>query len=105
MPQPGFSFLVSDLEAHHTHLGSVSETLARAGGAAGGMGAPPNAFGLIGSFIPALLQPMVDEAAQVINAGAESVTQTSSMMRATIDTYAQADNAGDAGFRSLGESL
>ncbi len=101
MAGQGYSYLTDELHAHRQHLGGVSSILAEAGGAVRSMGVPPNAFGLIGSFIPALLQPMVDEAALVIDAGAESIDQTANIMGSTLETYYSADSQGQNGFTRL----
>lgn len=83
----GYDLSPEDLEAHKQHLGGVSDSLFDASTAAQGMGAPPNAFGIIGSFIPALLQPMITEASQVMQAAADSVDETSRMVGSTNTTY------------------
>lgn len=105
MAQPDFGLAPEDLTAHRQHLGGVSDSLADAGGQAQGMGAPPMAFGLIGSFIPALLQPMIAEAADVMRAAAESVNETSSMINSASTTYADMESAGSDGFAALDGQL
>jgi hypothetical protein len=49
----GYDYLRDDLQARVSHRGGVSDTLDTAAGRAAG--APPDAYGLIDSFIPALL--------------------------------------------------
>ncbi|GDY34019.1 hypothetical protein [Gandjariella thermophila] len=60
---------------------------------------------MIGSFIPGLLQPLVDRASQVISAGSESVSQTGRMLQRTLEDYDQAESGATAGFRGLEEQL
>ena len=101
----GFGLITTELETHRRNLTDVSETLSSTGGGAGGLGAPPSAFGIIGEFIPGMLQPLVDEAGQVINAGAESVRETASMVASTVETYHQIDAEAQSGLDKLGGAL
>lgn len=105
MAQPDFGLAPEDLTAHRQHLSGVSDALSAAGGAAQGMGAPPMAFGLIGSFIPALLQPMIADAADVLRAAADSVSETSTMVGSASETYADMESAGSDGFSALDGGL
>jgi hypothetical protein len=99
--QAGFGLAPEELEAHKQHLSGVSDTLADASTGAAGMGSPPMAFGLIGSFIPAMLQPMIAEAAGVISAAAESVGETSRMVGSAAQTYGEMESSGAEGFAAL----
>lgn len=101
MAQPSFGLAPEDLTAHKQHLSGVSDALADASQAAQGMGTPPMAFGLIGSFIPALLQPMIMDASDVIAAAADSVRETSSMVGSAAESYADMESAGAEGFSAL----
>lgn len=89
----GYGLTPEDLEAHRQHLAGVSDSLLNASTAAQGFGVPPNAFGLIGSFIPALLQPMIAEATTVMRAAAESVDETSRMVGSTETAYVDRETA------------
>jgi hypothetical protein len=89
----GYGLSPEDLEAHKQHVAGVSDSLFDASTAAQGFGVPPNAFGLIGSFIPALLQPMITEASQVMQAAADSVDETSRMVGSTKTTYEDMESA------------
>lgn len=101
MTQSGFGLAPEDLTAHQQHLSGVSDTLGSASSTAEGMGAPPMAFGLLGGFIPAMLQPMIMEASSVIAAAAESVNETSSMVRSASESYADMESTSLEGFAAL----
>lgn len=105
MANPDFGLAPEDLTAHQQHLGGVSDSLSAVSNTAGGLGAPPMAFGLIGSFIPALLQPMIMDASEVIKAAAESVNETSSMVGSASTSYANMESAGSDGFAALDGDL
>lgn len=87
MTSGGFGYLGDELQGHVSHLGAISDRLDTSAGQARGAGAPPNAFGMIGSFIPALLQPMIDQATAVIAAGAASTSDSGRTMQNAVNAY------------------
>jgi hypothetical protein len=101
----GFGYLGDDLQGHVSHLGAVSDRLDAAANQARGASAPPNAFGLVGSFIPALLQPLVDQAASVIDAGRESTSETGRTMQSAVDAYRDVEDSHSGTMRDIGEAL
>jgi hypothetical protein len=105
MSSGGFGYLGDELQGHVGHLGAVSDQLDAASQQASSGGAPPNAFGLVGSFIPALLQPLVDQAASVIDAGRESTSETSRTIQNAVNAYRAAEDSGSGVLRDIGQAL
>jgi len=101
----GYDYLRDELQAHVSHLGGVSDKLDTAASRGAGAGAPPGAYGLIGSFIPALLQPLVERATRVTSAGRESLVDTGAMMRRTLENYDQVETDNATAFRDQEQKL
>lgn len=93
------------MRSHVSHLAGVADQLESAASGAAGAGAPPSAFGLIGGFVPAMLQPLVDQAQRVLAAGRESVSVTGRLMGQAVDAYAHNDSAGAAVLREQERAL
>ncbi|PPK69568.1 hypothetical protein V5P93_006787 [Actinokineospora auranticolor] len=105
MAQPGYKYVTDELAAHREHLNAVADSLNRTSAAAGSGGSVPNAFGIVGAFIPSLLQPMVTEAAELLRAGAESVDHTSAMMGGTVTDYTATESANTGNLAAISEVL
>lgn len=99
MTGDGFRLHSDDLRSHAKKLGELSGRIGSAGRGAGG--APPDAFGVIGGFLPGLLQPLVDDAGKLINTAEESVSVVGELARGTADHYDQVDDAVAAAFQKI----
>lgn len=98
MPSDGYGYLADELHGHVRHLRSVSDDLGSV--ASQDLGAAPNAFGFIGSFIPSMLQPTVDQARSLAAATRESVNINAADMGDTVETYEVIDHDNAAMFRA-----
>jgi hypothetical protein len=98
VPSDGYRYLADELHGHVRHLRSVCDDLG--GVASQDLGAAPNAFGIIGSFIPSMLQPMVDQARSLAAATRDSVDTNAADMRDTVETYETTEHDNAASFRT-----
>jgi hypothetical protein len=88
-----FTLVADELRAHVQHLGGVSDLLGQALADAKGIGTTPDAFGVLFTSIPGDLQPLVDEAIEVIQAAVDSVETTTEMVTDTVVEYETTDLA------------
>ena len=99
MASDGYGYLVDELHGHMRHVRAVSEDLGSTA-RQDDDGSPPNAFGLIGAFIPNLLQPLVDRANSLKAASHESVDTSAQNLRHTIDNYDDVEQQAASTFRT-----
>jgi hypothetical protein len=88
-----FRLIADELRAHVQHTGGVSDMLDQALSDAKGLGTPPAAFGVLFTSIPGDIQPLVDEAIEVIQAAVDSIETTTEMVTDTIGEYETAEAA------------
>lgn len=79
----GYQYVRDELDAHVGHLGGVADQLADAATSARGLGAPPPTSGVIGSFIPAMLQLMIDKSVDPASTGQRVVEDGAANVWAT----------------------
>lgn len=100
-----FGYLGDELQGHVSHLGAISDRLDSVANQARGAGAPPNAFGLIGSFIPGLLQPLVDQAASIVSAGSDSFGHSGQTMQNAVNGYRDVEDSAAAKLSNIQDVL
>ncbi|MBP2325039.1 uncharacterized protein YukE [Kibdelosporangium banguiense] len=100
-----FDVVVDDLRAHASHLDGLMDRLSTAISAANTVSMSDDAYGLLCSFLPPIVNPMEQEGIDSLNAASEAVGTTAGNVRMAADTYEQSDQATSQPFAAtLSES-
>lgn len=93
-----------DLVAHASHLDGVVDRLNQAVQAADSA-LSDDAYGLLCSFLPAIVNPTGEQAKDALTASAEGFTTTAANVRAAADSYRESDDSAAAPFQGQAEAL
>ncbi|MEU4805573.1 type VII secretion target [Actinosynnema sp. NPDC023587] len=93
MPAGGYSAVPEALRAHGSHLDGLSDRLGTAADAARMAGMSGDSYGLLCAFLPLIVNPMEEKAAEALNAAAEGVSDIASSIRDTASAYDEQESA------------
>src|SRR5687768_9355955 len=88
-----FDVVVDDLRAHASHLDGLRDRLSTAVSAANTVSMSDDAYGLLCSFLPPIVNPMEQEGIDSLNAATEAVGTTAGNVRLAADYYEDSDQA------------
>jgi hypothetical protein len=88
-----FDVVVDDLRAHASHLDGLMDRLSTAVSAANTVSMSDDAYGLLCSFLPPIVNPMEQEGIDSLNAASEAVGTTAGNVRLAADHYEDSDQA------------
>ncbi|MBB5154383.1 type VII secretion target [Saccharopolyspora phatthalungensis] len=95
-----FEVHVEELTAHASHLDGLTDRLATAVSAAETVSMSDEAYGLLCSFLPPIVNPMEEEGMNALRAAQEGVSTTADNVRKTAEQYSETD---DGSAQSLGQ--
>ncbi|CAM3703548.1 type VII secretion target [Kibdelosporangium persicum] len=88
-----FEVVVDDLRGHASHLNGLMDRLGTAIDAANTVSMSDEAYGLLCSFLPLIINPMEQEGLKSLRAASEAVGTTAGNVRLAADRYEQVDQA------------
>lgn len=88
-----FDVVVDDLRTHASHLDGLRDRLSTAVSAANTVSMSDDAYGLLCSFLPPIVNPMEQEGIDSLNAATEAVGTTAGNVRLAADYYDDSDQA------------
>jgi hypothetical protein len=88
-----FEVVVDDLRAHASHLDGFADRLSTALSAATTVSMSDDAYGLLCSFLPPIVNPMEQEGMDTLNAAHEAVSTTAGNVRTAATSYEDSDAA------------
>lgn len=96
----GFEVVAGELR---THAGKVDGLAGRMGVArdAADQVMPDDAYGIICQFLPPVINPLEQQAADALTAGQDGFTGIAESLRESADDYENRDTARAAGFRAV----
>jgi uncharacterized protein YukE len=100
-----FDVVVDDLRGHASHLNGLMDRLGTAISAANTASMSDDAYGLLCSFLPPIINPMEQEGLTALQAASDAVGTTAGNVRLAADRYEQVDEANSRPFdATLAES-
>jgi hypothetical protein len=100
-----FEVFADDLTAHASHLDGLTDRLETAISAAQTVSMSDEAYGLLCSFLPPIVNPMEEEGMNALKAAREGVDTTADNVRTTAAHYQEADDANAESFTPFREAL
>lgn len=93
-----FEVEVEELTAHASHLDGLVDRLTTAVDAAKTVSMSDQAYGVLCSFLPPVVNPMEEEGINALNAAVEGVGHTAENVRTTADVYRDTDQGNAESF-------
>ncbi|MEU6268300.1 type VII secretion target, partial [Saccharopolyspora shandongensis] len=100
-----FEVVAEELTAHASHLDGLTDRLDTAISAAETVSMSDEAYGILCSFLPPIVNPMEKEGLDALNAAKEGVSTTADNVRATAKQYEETDQASADSFSPLEEDV
>jgi hypothetical protein len=94
-----FEVVSDDLRAHASHLDGFADRIGTAISAANTGGMSEEAYGLLCSFLPPIINPVQQDGVAALQAASEAVTTTSGNVRTAATAYQDRDTAGSQSFQ------
>jgi uncharacterized protein YukE len=88
-----YEVLPEELMAHASHIEGLTDRLQTAISAAETVSMSDDAYGLLCSFLPPIINPMEEEGVQALKAASEGLTITAENVRSTATQYQESDEA------------
>lgn len=96
-----FDVVTDDLRAHASHLDAFTDRLSTAMSAATTVSMSNDAYGLLCSFLPPIIDPMEQEGMDALKAASEAVDIMSANVRTAASTYQDSDMARQQTFQGF----
>ncbi|MET0132402.1 MAG: type VII secretion target [Kibdelosporangium sp.] len=93
-----FDVVVDDLRGHASHLDGLMDRLGTAISAANTVSMSEDAYGLLCSFLPPIINPMEQEGIDSLQAASDAVGTTAGNVRMAADRYEETDEANSQPF-------
>lgn len=100
-----FKVQAEDLTAHASHLEGLTDRLDTAISAAESVSMSDEAYGLLCSFLPPIVNPMEEEGINALKAAKEGVTVTADNVRSTAKDYQDTDDANADSLKPFDEAV
>jgi hypothetical protein len=100
-----FNVQAEDLTAHASHLEGLTDRLDTAISAAQAVSMSDEAYGLLCSFLPPIVNPMEEEGMNALKAAKEGITVTADNVRSTAKDYLDTDDANADSFKTFDEAV
>jgi excreted virulence factor EspC (type VII ESX diderm) len=100
-----FEVFAEDLTAHASHLDGLTDRIQTAISAAEQVSMSDEAYGLLCSFLPPIVNPMEQEGMDALKAAKEGVTVTADNVRKTAEQYQETDEAGADSLKPFEEAV
>ena len=100
-----FNVQAEELTAHASHLDGLTDRLDTAISAAETVSMSDEAYGLLCSFLPPIVNPMEEEGAKALKAAKEGVTLTADNVRSTARDYQDTDDANAKSLKPFDEAV
>ena len=99
-----FEVVSEELTAHASHLDGLVDRLDTAISAAQEVSMSDEAYGLLCSFLPPIVNPMEEEGMNALKAASEGVSTTADNVRTTAKNYQETDDGNSESFQPLVEA-
>lgn len=100
-----FKVQAEDLTAHASHLEGLTDRIDTAISAAESVSMSDEAYGLLCSFLPPIVNPMEEEGLNALKAAKEGVTTTAENVRSTAKDYQETDDANADSLKPFDEAV
>lgn len=100
-----FKVQAEDLTAHASHLEGLTDRLDTAISAAESVSMSDEAYGLLCSFLPPIVNPMEEEGMNALKAAKEGVTITAENVRTSAKDYLDTDDANADSLKPFNEAV
>lgn len=100
-----FNVQAEDLTAHASHLEGLTDRLQTAISAAETVSMSDEAYGLLCSFLPPIVNPTEEEGLNALKAAKEGVTVTADNLRSTARDYQDTDDANAKSLKPFDEAV
>ncbi|MDA3627776.1 type VII secretion target [Saccharopolyspora sp. WRP15-2] len=100
-----FQVEAEDLTAHASHLEALTDRVDTAISAAEQVSMDDEAYGLLCSFLPPIINPMEEEGLNALKAAKEGITTTADNVRQTAKEYQETDEAGADNFSQFDDAV
>jgi excreted virulence factor EspC (type VII ESX diderm) len=98
MTGQAFDVVPEDLTAHASHLDGLTDRLSQALDAANTVSMNDEAYGILCSFLPLIINPLEEKAIQALKDAVDGVTTTADNVRITANQYRDTDDTNAAPF-------
>ncbi|GAA2785692.1 type VII secretion target [Saccharopolyspora taberi] len=99
-----FEVVSEELTAHASHLDGLVDRMDSAIEAAEQVSMADEAYGLLCSFLPPIVNPMEEEGMNALKAASEGISTTADNVRSTAKNYQETDDANSDSFKPLDEA-
>ncbi|WP_433868907.1 type VII secretion target [Saccharopolyspora sp. CA-218241] len=100
-----FEVVTGDLTAHASHLDGLTARLETAVAAAETVSMSDDAYGLLCSFLPAIINPVEQEGVDAVKSAREGVSATADNVRKSAEQYREIDDANAASLSPIKEAV
>ncbi|MGI8309136.1 type VII secretion target [Saccharopolyspora hattusasensis] len=100
-----FEVVAEELTAHASHLDGLTDRMDTAISAAEAVSMSDEAYGLLCSFLPPIINPMEQEGMDALKAAKEGISVTADNVRQTSKAYQETDEAGADNFSQFDEAV
>ncbi|MGW3471202.1 type VII secretion target [Saccharopolyspora sp. NPDC000995] len=100
-----FEVVAEELTAHASHLDGLTDRMDTAISAAEAVSMSDEAYGLLCSFLPPIINPMEQEGMDALKAAKEGISVTADNVRQTSKAYQEIDEAGADNFSQFDEAV
>ncbi|SFT08942.1 type VII secretion target [Saccharopolyspora flava] len=100
-----FQVQAEDLTAHASHLEGLTDRLDTAIAAAESVSMSDEAYGILCSFLPPIVNPMEQDGLSALKAAKEGVTVTAENVRASAKDYLDTDDANSGELKKFDEAV
>ncbi|MPZ83816.1 MAG: ESX-1 secretion-associated protein [Actinophytocola sp.] len=104
MPEGGFGVTAGELRSHAGKVDGLADRMGVARDAANQV-MPDDAYGLICQFLPPVINPLEQQAADALTAGQDGFTGIAENLRESADDYESRDEKHGEGFRRTEDGL
>lgn len=100
-----FNVFAEDLTAHASHLDGLTDRLDTAISAAEAVSMSDEAYGILCSFLPPIVNPTEEEGINALKAAREGVSATADNVRDTAKQYQETDDANADSLKPFDEAV
>ncbi|MEV4734164.1 type VII secretion target [Saccharopolyspora sp. NPDC049426] len=100
-----FKVQAEDLTAHASHLEALTDRVDTALSAAETVSMSDEAYGLLCSFLPPIVNPMEEEGINALKAAKEGITVTADNVRSSAKDYQETDDANSDELKKFDEAV
>ncbi|WP_406692420.1 type VII secretion target [Saccharopolyspora sp. ID03-671] len=100
-----FKVQAEDLTAHASHLDGLTDRFDTAIAAAESVSMSDEAYGLLCSFLPPIVNPVEEEGINALKAAKEGVSSTAENVRSTAKEYQETDDANSDELKKLDDAV